>query len=179
MVFMLGRFSEIFIVFYARDNFGLEVTYGTAMPIVFNLISTFVSYPIGRISDKVNRLSLLVVGFLLSLLAHSVFVFANSMLFIFIGSVIWGAQSGMVQNLLITLVSDYAPKDLSGTCFGVYYIIVAAAVSSASVIAGAVSQNYGGRVSFVLGAGFSVFSIAALLIFKKFANSRTQSINKN
>lgn len=166
-IFMLGRFSEVFIALHACDNFGLNVAYGTSITMVYNLISTFVSYPVGKLSDKMERSFLLFVGLCLSLSSHLLIGLAPNLTLVFIGTITWGAQVGIVQSITATLVSDYVPKELRGTGFGVYYFIVAATTASASMIAGFISQTKGEGAAFIIGATFCSLAIVMFCFMKK------------
>ncbi|MDR2666663.1 MAG: MFS transporter [Holosporales bacterium] len=167
MIFMLGRFGEMFISLHACSNFALDVAYGTAITLIYNLFATIISYPIGKLSDKKNRTTLLLGGFIALLLAHLLIGYAKNLTFVFCGTVLWGVQRGITEGLFATLVSDYVPKDLRGTGFGVYYLIISAATATASTIAGIISQCNGEASAFIVGAVFSCCAILTLLLCKK------------
>ncbi len=163
-ILMLGRFSEIFISLNACDNFGLNVAYGTAITVVYNLTSTLSGYPVGLLSDKINRTNLLLIGIIILFLSHTTIFLAGNLLTIFIGTFLWGIQIGITQSIISTLVSDYVPKELRGTGFGVYYLITSISTASASVIAGFLSQHNSGNesIAFLYGA---ITTTIAILIF--------------
>jgi len=167
IIFMLGRFSEVFISLHACGNFGLNLAYGTAITMIFNLLSTIVAYPTGKLSDKVNRVSVLLIGFVFLFLAHISIGLATNLIWVFLGTVFWGIQRGMTDSLFSTLIADYVPKELRGTGFGVYYFTVSASTALATVLAGIISQKSGEGMAFICGAVFSVISIMFLIIFRK------------
>ncbi|MDR1609793.1 MAG: MFS transporter [Holosporales bacterium] len=150
--FMLGRFSEVFISLHACGNFGLDIAYGTSITVIYNLMSTAVSYPIGKLSDRIGRVRLLLIGFVILLLAHLSMGFAVNLHMVLFGTVLWGCQRGIADGLIATMVSDYVPKDLRGTGFGVYYFVVSLTTAMASATAGAVSQLCGEAYAFIMGA---------------------------
>ncbi len=170
-VFMLGRFTEIFITLHACETFKLDLAYGTAISAIYNLISAFVSYPAGRISDKMDRTTLLLIGFFLLLLSHVLLGFAINLYMVFLGATIWGAQIGITQSIFATLVSDYVPKDLRGSGFGVYYLVVAVSSAVASALAGILYEGCGASCTFKTGAVFCCTAITILCFSKKFLKS--------
>ena len=93
--------------------------------------------------------------------------FANNLFWIFLGTIFWGVQRGMTDSLFSTLISDYIPKELRGTGFGVYYLIVSASTAIATVIAGNVSQSSGEGMAFIIGAVFATAAICLLTLFSK------------
>ena len=166
-VFMLGRFSEIFISLHACDNFSLNVAYGTSITLIYNLVSTFVSYPVGKMSDRMDRTTLLLIGFILLFVAHITIGFAANLTILFIGTIIWGLQIGITNSILATLVSDYVPKDLRGTGFGVYYLIISISTAIASAFAGILSEAYGEARAFAVGAVLCLIALIMLCGFKR------------
>ncbi|MDR1488744.1 MAG: MFS transporter [Holosporales bacterium] len=167
LVFMMSRFSEIFIVLHACGNHGLSISYGPSISVIFNLVAALIAFPIGKISDKIERTTLLLIGLIMLFSAHLLIYSSSSLYGIFLGLVIWGSQFGINQAIVSVLVSDYVPKGLRGTGFGVYYVITAIATGFASFFAGIMSAKTGSEVTaFFYGAIFSGISIILLLFLK-------------
>ena len=172
--FMLGKFSEVFICLHACDNFGLNVSWGTIFPVIYSLVSALVAYPIGRISDKVDRKNVLLFGFIIFTLSHLSIGFAPNLYFIFLGTILWGTHEGITDSMFASLISDYIPKDLRGTGFGLYSLISSVSMIFASLIAGYISESFGMNVAFISGAILGIITIVILLFIKPFL-----SIDKN
>ncbi|MDR2458755.1 MAG: MFS transporter [Holosporales bacterium] len=166
--FMLSRFSEVFISLHACGNFGLDIAYGTSITVIYNLMSTAVSYPIGKLSDRIGRVRLLLLGFIILLFAHLLIGFAMNLYMVLFGTILWGCQRGIADGLIATMVSDYVPKDLRGTGFGVYYFVVSFTTAISSATAGAVSQLYGEAYAFIMGACCCGVAGATLYASRKF-----------
>ncbi|MDR1476367.1 MAG: MFS transporter [Holosporales bacterium] len=164
---MTARFSEVFISLFACGSFELDVAYGTSITIIYNLFSVFVSYPMGKLSDRMNRTTVLFIGIIFLALAHLTIGCASGLSMIFLGTIFWGIQRGITEAMFATLVSDYVPKNLRGTGFGTYYLIVSISAASASALAGMVSQSFGEGAAFLSGACICCFSIIFLLFFRK------------
>ncbi|MDR2074639.1 MAG: MFS transporter [Holosporales bacterium] len=168
VVFMLGRFSEIFIALNACDNYGLDIAYGTLISVLFNMTYALSSYPAGKFSDKFEKTTILLSGFLILLVAHITIYTAPNIFFLFLGTVIWGLQIGITQSIFAILVSDYVPKDLRGTGFGVFYFVTAISTAIASLNAGILSNASGTEsTAFLYGAVLCSCAIILLLTFKK------------
>jgi MFS family permease len=162
-VLMLGRFSEVFISLHACGNFNLDIAYGTAITVIYNLTSTAVSYPIGKLSDRIGRTRLLLIGFATLFLAHVSMGFAVNLQMVLFGTVLWGCQRGITDGLLATMIADYVPKELRGTGFGMYYFVVSLSTAIASAVAGMIAQLHGEACAFIMGACFC--SAAAVLLY--------------
>ena len=76
--------------------------------------------------------------------------------------------------MFASLISDYIPKDLRGTGFGLYSLISSVSMIFASLIAGHISESFGMNVAFISGAILGIITIVILLFIKPFL-----SIDKN
>lgn len=166
--FMLGKFSEVFICLHACDNFGLNVAWGTIFPVIYSLVSAIVAYPIGKISDKVDRKNVLLLGFIIFTLSHLSIGLAPNLYFIFLGTILWGTHEGITDSMFASLISDYIPKELRGTGFGLYSLLSSVAMIFASIIAGHMSDKFGMHIAFISGAVLGMITIIILLFIKPF-----------
>ncbi|MDR1034574.1 MAG: MFS transporter [Holosporales bacterium] len=164
---MSARFSEVFISLFAYSSFGMDVSYCTSVTVVYNLLSVFVSYPMGKLSDRMSRTAILFIGIIFLAMAHLAIGFAHSLTMVFIGTIFWGIQRGITEAMFATLVSDYIPKDLRGTGFGAYYLIVSGSTAGASAMAGIISQSLGEGAAFLVGACICCFALVLFLFFRK------------
>src|SRR5262249_51520629 len=107
------------------------------------------AYPIGVLSDRVDRFTLLVLGIVLLLLADLVLAFGNGFVGLGIGVVLWGLHMGFTQGLLASLIAETAPSELLGTAFGVFNLITGLTLLVASVTAGALWDVAGPHGTFI------------------------------
>ena len=166
-IFMMARFGEYFIALHACENLNMEKAYLFAIVVIFNLFSTLSAYPTGKLSDKMNKTKLLMIGFSTLILSDMCLFIANNLILILIGTACWGIQRGICDGLFSVLISDFVPKELRGTGFGVYYIVVSASVFCANTIAGVVSSKYTESLAFLSGAFICLLSIVVLLILRE------------
>jgi predicted MFS family arabinose efflux permease len=113
-----------------------------------------------------NRTNLLLLGFLILLFAHISIGYASNLNWVLFGTVLWGTQRGITEGMLSVMVSDYVPKELRGTGFGIYYLVVSVSTATASAIAGIISQRSGEGMAFLFGGVVCMFAIALLLAVK-------------
>ncbi len=162
----LARFSDAFLILKA-GAVGLPVA---ALPLTLvgiNLVSAAAAYPAGRLSDRVNRASLLGLGIPVLVAADLALGLSADRAGLALGIALWGLHIGLSQGLLATLVADTAPEGLRGTAFGLYNLITGAALLAASALAGLLWQLAGPAASFLAGALLALASLAALVLARR------------
>jgi len=164
-VFTLARFSEAFLILRAQ-SIGLPLALVPIVLVIMALAYSLSAYPVGVLSDRVNRLTLLAIGLLLLVVADLVLAFATGIVAVGIGVVFWGLHMGFTQGLLATLIADVAPAELRGTAFGVFNLMTGVALLVASLIAGALWDMAGPQATFLAGAAFALLTLAGLLVIR-------------
>lgn len=160
-VFTLARFSEAFLILRA-ESAGLPLMLVPGVLVVMNVAYAFSAYPAGALSDRMDRVTLMIVGLLLLIAADLLLAFASGLIGIAAGVALWGVHMGLTQGLLATLVADTAPAELRGTAYGMFNLATGLALLAASVIAGALWAGLGSQWTFLAGAVFSIVTICGL-----------------
>ncbi|MDH4988601.1 MFS transporter [Aminobacter anthyllidis] len=161
-VFTLARFSEAFLILRAQ-SIGLPLMLVPLVLVIMSLAYSLSAYPAGVLSDRVNKVTLLITGLALLLVADLVLAFATGLAGLGIGVALWGLHMGFTQGLLATLVAETAPAELRGTAFGMFNLVTGLALLSASVIAGALWDIAGPQATFLAGAAFTLVTLAGLI----------------
>lgn len=161
VVFTLARFSEAFLILRAQD-LGLAVAWVPAVLVIMALAYSASAYPVGVLSDRVNRWGLMAIGIGLLIAADLVLAFAPAFAWVAVGAVLWGLHMGFTQGLLAALVAESSPGELRGTAFGVYGLVTGLALLAASVVAGFLWDIAGPRATFIAGAGFAGLTLTGL-----------------
>lgn len=171
-VFTLARFSEAFLVLRAQ-SIGLSVTVIPIVLVVMSLAYSVSAYPVGVLSDRVNRITLLALGLVLLFGADLVLAFADGIVWVAAGVVLWGLHMGFTQGLLAALIADCTPAELRGTAFGMFNLITGIALLVASIVAGALWDVTGPQATFLAGAAFTLLTLAGLFIWRAKLSIRT------
>ncbi|PDT54670.1 MULTISPECIES: MFS transporter [Sinorhizobium] len=161
-VFTLARFSEAFLILRAQ-SIGLSPALAPVVLVIMSFAYALSAYPAGVLSDRLNRLPLLVLGLVLLVLADLVLAFTTGIVTLGIGVALWGLHMGLTQGLLATLIADAAPAELRGTAFGMFNLVTGIALLLASIIAGALWDIAGPQATFVAGAAFTLLTILGLV----------------
>jgi MFS family permease len=131
--------------------------------VLMSLVYSLSAYPVGILSDRRNKVTILIVGLVLLVAADVVLAFAGGILAVGVGVVLWGLHMGFTQGLLSTLVAETAPAELRGTAFGMFNLVCGLAMLAASVIAGALWDVAGPEATFLAGAAFALLTVLVLL----------------
>jgi MFS family permease len=142
---------------------GLTLMFVPIVLVVLNIACALSAYPVGVLSDRVNRIGLLLAGLVLLIAADLALAFAPGFGTVIAGVVLWGLHMGFTQGVLAARVADSAPPELRGTAFGMFNLVTGAALLAASVIAGLLWDGFGPRWTFLAGAAFAAVTIACLI----------------
>ncbi|GAB3464581.1 MFS transporter [Azotobacter salinestris] len=160
--FTLARFSEAFLILRAEEV-GVPLGLVPLALVVMNLFYALCAYPAGQAADRLDARRLLLLSLLPLILADLLLAGADSPWLAFAGAALWGLHMACSQGLLAKLVADSAPLALSGTAFGFFNLLSGLALLAASVIAGALWQQFGAAVTFLGGAAFAALAALGLL----------------
>ncbi|MFC0667940.1 MFS transporter [Azotobacter chroococcum] len=161
-VFTLARFSEAFLILRVEDV-GVPLGLVPLALVVMNLFYALCAYPAGQAADRLDARRLLLLSLLLLILADLLLAGAGSPWLAFAGAALWGLHMAFSQGLLAKLVADSAPLALRGTAFGFFNLLSGLALLAASLIAGALWQQFGAAATFLAGAAFAVLAALGLL----------------
>jgi MFS family permease len=162
----LSRFSEAFLVLRASER-GLSNTWVPLVLVIMALSYTLTAYPAGRVSDRLDRRSILAFGMLMLVLGDVVLACATTPTVVMIGVAIWGVHMGASQGVLAALITDVTAPEHRGTAFGVFGLISGIAVLIASAVAGVLWDQVSPAATFWVGAGLALTTTASLLLLPR------------
>jgi MFS family permease len=161
-VITLARFSEAFLVLRANKA-GLSFAWTPLALAVMNATYVASAFPAGRLSDRIDRLWLLVSGLAVLILADIALAWGEGVTTILVGIAIWGLHMGLTHGVLAALVADTAPAELRGSAFGIFNFVSGLVALVASLLAGGLWQWYGPAATYYAGAISSSAALAGLL----------------
>ena len=162
-VLTLARFSEAFLILRAQ-NAGLALALIPLVLVVMNIVYAASAYPIGALSDRVSRPTILAAGMLVLIIADIVLAVAPNLWIVMLGVCLWGLHMGMTQGLLSALVAEATLPAFRGTAFGIFHLVTGIATLLASLIAGALWEAVGPAATFFGGAILSAFGLAGIFL---------------
>ncbi|MDB6163333.1 MAG: hypothetical protein JWL98_765 [Xanthomonadaceae bacterium] len=159
----LARFSEAFLVLRASERH-VPLTFIPLVLVVMSVVYTLTAYPIGRLSDRLSRTTLLALGMLVLVAADVALASAGGYALLFLGIALWGLHMGMTQGILATLIADVAPVAHRGTAFGVFNLMSGAGLLAASALAGWLWDRHGPPATFWAGAVLALLAAVWILL---------------
>lgn len=161
-MFTLARFSEAFLILRAQ-SIGLPLALVPIVLVLMSLAYSLSAYPLGILSDRMDKVTILIAGLGLLVVADVVLAFAGGIAAVGLGVVLWGLHMGFTQGLLATLIAETAPAELRGTAFGMFNLVCGLALLAASIIAGALWDTAGPEATFLAGAAFATLTVLGLI----------------
>ena len=170
-LFMLSNFSGAFLILRAEQT-GLDLHLVSLVMIIQNLATAGTAYPVGYLSDKMGRRSMMALGVLLVIFSDLLLAWGGSIYIILGGVLLWGAEIGITQSILAVFLADTCPQDLRGTGFGLFHFINGSCLLLANVFAGWIWHDINPTAMFCASAIMASFS-ALVLPFIKNTNVST------
>ncbi|BBO59890.1 MFS transporter [Mycoavidus sp. B2-EB] len=150
-LFSMVQFRPAFILLLAQQA-GLEPRWIPGIIVVMYLVYSLSAYPIGKISDRIERGVLLACGLVLMILADLLFGLGHSLALLLLGVILWGLHMGFIHGILAALLAEAAPAELRGTAFGISNLTSGVCMVMGSAGAGWLWDHLGSAASFLIGA---------------------------
>jgi MFS family permease len=160
-VFMLSRFSEAFLVLVGIRG-GLTPALTPLVLVAMNLAYVVSAYPVGRLSDRMPKQTLLLVGCGILAVANGVLAVAWNPVLLMMGALLWGLHMGFTEGVFAAMVANSAPKDLRGSAFGIFNMLRGLVLLAASVIAGLLWDRVGSQATFGFASALAVLTVVAM-----------------
>ncbi|MBN2096329.1 MFS transporter [Candidatus Peregrinibacteria bacterium] len=162
--FNLANFSYAFFILRANDIklalFLIPIVY-----LVYNMVYAAFSIPMGRLSDRIGRKTILTAGILLFGMTSLGFGFMATAITIWPLFALYGLFMAVTDGVSRAYVSDLAADDKRGFALGTYHTIVGITVLPANFIGGLLWQTINVQAPFVYAAVFSAISALLLAFF--------------
>ena len=162
----LARFSEAFLVLRVQ-NLGLPVSYVPFVLVVMNIIYAATAYPVGKLSDRLPRSTLVISGIGLLIGADLVLALAADCWLAFLGIGLWGLHLGFSQGVLAAMTVDESTPELRGTAFGFFNLAGGISLLLGSALAGYLWDSLGPSGTFLGGAILSSLALAYFTVIRR------------
>jgi MFS family permease len=162
-LFQLGNSSMAFLLLRSQ---GVGFTAGEVALVYlgYNLLAAALSFPLGRLSDRIGRRPLLLAGYVLYALAYWTAAFSPTRAGAVMAFALLALHTALADGQARSLVADLVPRERRATAFGVYHGVVGAALLPASLVAGILWERVGPQAPFALGALLALAAAIALAV---------------
>jgi MFS family permease len=161
-LFSLGNSSDLFLILRAQ-NLGVRAVLAPALGLVFNLVYTSLSWPAGKLSDRVPRRILVVLGYFIYGAVYLGFSLSRGPKLVWVLFALYGAYYALTEGVLRAWIADLVPSASRGSVYGVFNWFAGVAAFPASVLAGWLWRHYSPSTPFFVSALLSF--VAALLLW--------------
>ncbi len=163
LIFAVGNSSNTFLILRAKDM-GISNHMVVLIYTAYNAVYSLLSYPFGRISDRIGRPKLLVAGYAISALVYLGFAVNTSTIGVWVLFLIYGVYIALTDGVEKAFLVDLAAPELRGTVIGLHAAIVGLGLLPASSIAGLLWERFGATAPFYYGGVTGLLAAAALWI---------------
>ena len=163
-VFTLGNSADALLLVKTSET-GIDKSYIPFVYMIFNTVSVLLAIPIGKLSDRIGREKLIILGFLVYAIVYYFFGKFNSInVFIFL-FMLYGLYSALTDGSQKAMISDIVSKDLKGTGFGIYHAVLGITLLPASLIAGLLYDKVNSNAPFYFGSIMALIATILMIIF--------------
>ena len=160
-LFSLGNSSDLFLILRAQ-NLGVHAALAPGLGLLFNLVYTLLSWPAGKLSDRIPRRTLVVLGYFAYAAVYLGFSLLRGPQFVWFLFAAYGMYYAMTEGVLRAWIADLVPSSSRGSAFGAFNWTVGVAALPASLLAGWLWRHYSPSAPFLISSLLS--STAALLL---------------
>jgi Sugar phosphate permease len=165
-IFNLGNSSNQFLLLRA-SKLGASAPLVVLLYLAYNISYGILSYPMGRLSDKIGRRRILVVGYLIYATVYLGFALVNNISTLWSLFIVYGFYIAFTEGVEKALLADIAPSHLRGTVIGLHATLVGLALLPASLLAGFLWDFLGASAPFYFGASMGLFAAIGLFVILK------------
>jgi MFS family permease len=163
-VFTLGNSADALLLVKTSET-GIDKSYIPFVYMIFNTVSVLLAIPIGKLSDRIGREKLIILGFIVYAIVYYFFGRFNSInVFIFL-FMLYGFYSALTDGSQKAMISDIVSKDLIGTGFGIYHAVLGITLLPASLIAGLLYDKVNSNAPFYFGSIMALIATILMIIF--------------
>lgn len=164
LVFSIGNSSDAFLILRTQ-NLGVSLLAIPLVYAVFNFVYATASIPLGSLSDKIGRKSVILFGWLAFAMSYFGFAAANKSIEAWFLFAFYGIYYATTEGVAKALIADIAPASARGRAYGIYNTAVGLATLPASFIAGFLWDKVSPSAPFAFGGAVTLLATILLFIF--------------
>jgi len=162
-IFTLGNSSNAFIILRTVSA-GFTPGQSILLYFLFNITASVLSYPVGKLSDKIGRRKILCAGYLLYALVYFGFaLFTDKTIFIAL-FVVYGFYTALTTASERALVVEIVPETQKASALGLHSAVTGLGLLPASIIAGFLWDYAGVSAPFLFGGTLGLITAAGVFI---------------
>ncbi|MHB1377028.1 MAG: MFS transporter [Candidatus Humimicrobiaceae bacterium] len=165
LIFTLGNSSDSFLILRAQ-NVGISPVIIPIVYAVFNLFYASLSVPAGMLSDKIGRIKVIQIGWLVYAFSYVGLALANRPWHIWLLYIFYGLYYATTEGIAKSLVASIVPDTKRGTAYGLFNASLGLMALPANIIAGYLWDKVSPAAPFYFGAACAFLAFIVLSISK-------------
>jgi MFS family permease len=163
-IFTLGQASNAFVILRAHD-LGMPTAQAALLWAVVAATSTLLAVPLSAHSDRVGRVPLLTVGWVLHVVLFVVLGWTSNVDLMWPAAILLGVYMAATEGSERALIADLVPQQRLGTAYGWYYLAKGLLLLPASAVFGWLWAASGATAAFMLAASFVALATLVLVMW--------------
>lgn len=164
--FSFGAFNFSFVLLNAKEA-GIADSFIPLVYAAVNVAHTAIAIPAGALSDKVGKEKVMILGYGIFLTTTLLLLVSTNGSVALLVAIFFGAYVGIVETVQRALIPDYVEKNLRGTAYGIYYLVVGSAFFVSNAVVGTLWEYFGSSVASTYSITLSAVAIVAMMLFVK------------
>ena len=162
-IFSLGNSSDLFLILRAQ-NLGLAAWTAPTLGLLLNVVYAALSWPAGKLSDRLPRRWLMAAGYLVYAAVYAGFAWVRTPQLVWFLFAIYGIYYSLTEGVMKAWVADLAPPEARASIYGVFNWVVGVAAFPASFVAGWLFQRYSPAAPFALSSLLALIAGVMLIL---------------
>jgi len=163
LIFAVGNSSDAFILLKAQDV-GMSTSTVILLYVLYNVVYSAGSLPLGGLSDRVGQYPLVITGFVIFAAVYAGFAAAGSGWTLAGLFAAYGLYIAATEGTSKALIGRAIPTGERASALGLYYTATGIATFAASTIGGLLWSAWGPWATFAYGAAAALAAAAFMLI---------------
>lgn len=172
-VFCLGNSSNTFLLLKSQEQ-GFSSSLVILLYLIFNVSTSLLAIPAGKLSDRFGRSKILVPGYLIYGLVYLGFALLSSKPAIVLLFIAYGAYNAFISGAERAFIVENSPNGLRGTVLGIYGMLQGIGLLLSSIIAGLMWDHINSSAPFLFGG---ILGVASAIMIQIIIGGATKSKN--
>ena len=174
-VFALGAFSYSFLLLSAREA-GFKTGYIPVLYLVYSMAAAALSYPFGRLSDRIGRKPVLFMAFGAWAAVCAGMIATRNLPAVGLLFVLYGLHKAALDPVQKTVAAELAPQAFRASVLGGFQMVIGLAALPASILAGLLWDTAGRQTPFLVSLGLTAVAALILLFVKETRKTREKTL---
>jgi MFS family permease len=166
-IFSLGAFNFSFVLINAQEA-GIVASFIPLVYAAVNVAHVAIAIPAGVLSDRIGKEKVMILGYSVFLSSVMLILFLPISGFnAFLVAVSYGLYFGIIETVQRALIPEYVDRNLIGTAYGIYYLIVGSAFFVSNAVVGSLWEYFGSSLASAYSIITSIIAITFMILFLK------------